>query len=136
MIVLISRTRRVFAYAMMRSHFPDTLPINISPERINRDGTICPVHHCSTLFAAHACAISHSHLPVRLRRGQLAAVPGAGGDGTFGRARPAAQLERDEQRRLEDADPRPRLVVSGHLRRSDMADYRRSGRAKTLRDLR
>src|SRR5262245_64835118 len=100
MIVLISRTRRVFAYAMMRSHFPDTLPINISPERINRDGTIRPVHLCSTLFAMLACAASHSPLPVRLRRRQLAAVQRAGGDGTFGRARSAAQLERDGQRRL------------------------------------
>ena len=49
---------------------------------------------------------------------------GPHGDGHADAADAAAHLERDRTRPLEDAHPRPRLVVAGHLGRADLADHR------------
>ena len=61
------------------------------------------------------------------RRG-LAAVPRADRSGAFGRARPAARVERIAERRVEDAGARARLVVAGRGRRPRLADH---GRQRT-----
>ena len=59
---------------------------------------------------------------------ELAGVPRPDAGRALRCAGSAAHLERDRERRLEDSDPRPRLVVAGGLAEPDLGDDGHRGR--------
>ena len=70
----------------------------------------------------------------RAERGGLDRVPRPRRDRPLPLERPAARVERDEERRLEDAHPRARLVVSRRARSPDLAHHGHARRPRALRD--
>ena len=65
----------------------------------------------------------------------MAAIPRPDRSGTLDRAAASARVERDAERRLEDAGPRARLVVAGDRGRARLADDRDERDGRSLRAL-